>query len=574
MQTLSLLFFTSFFSTAILAQTITWSPDLVKPKETEINSMLTFPGTDANNYYANESVVGTRIIKRKWKDFIKTVDKTSLKLQKETDLTGELPDDGKDYLNAHNFIYHNKQYNFFVDMNEQKTYNVYSVIQNMDGSTASTVKAIQKVDIQKYTVFKSAYSAVNHKTTNKQEAAIASSYIKFKPTFDQRSILSAMVYEKVDDDYSMLNVSEWDENLKATVSNNYKIPFLAKQYKEKTIFGSAGTASGDQPRVLDFAKDKNGFVYVLLQSANPKDKDEVSIYWLYQFKLSDPTYIKTYKNELVKNRTPAEVSLFQDQSGKVFVSAPGKEIEKEKDKRDLGEVNAAFIGSFDTEGNLTTIFSKGLSTDMMYNFAKEKEVDRNGYINSLSIKNILPAADGGCFVIWQHEWLETKENGMPGEKGNFMHYYFHSDNALVQYYNKANKMVWEKPIYKEQKSSTKIANIYSDLASVILNDVLYVFYPDDPGNAGKPVDEKKVSEYNVVRFANKDLAGMFVAKFDVKGNYTRKYINWPEDRIGFALCNNSFNYIGNNEVIATVRKIKQGALFLKSEEYTFFKLKF
>ena len=67
---------------------------------------------------------------------------------------------------------------------------------------------------------------------------------------------------------------------------------------------------------------------------------------------------------------------------------------------------------------------------------------------------------------------------------------------------------------------------------------------------------------------------MFVAKFDTKGTYTRKYINWPEDRIGFALCTNSFSYIGNNECIAAVRKIKQGALSVRSEEYTFFKLKF
>lgn len=572
MKQLCLIIFTSFFSAVVSAQTITWSPDLVKPKETEINSMLTFPGTDANNYYANESVNGTRIIKRKWKDFIKTVDKTTLKLLKETDLTGELPDDGKDYLNAENFIYHNKQYNFFINMDDQKTYPVYSVIQNMDGSTASTVKAIQKVDIQKYTVFKSAYSAIKHKTTDKWEAVIASSYVNFKPAYDNKSILSAMIYEKVDDVYSMLNVSEWDENLKAIVSNNYKIPFLAKQMKEKTIFGDAGTASGDQPDILDYVKDKNGFVYVLLKSGDPKNDDDPGIYWLYQFKLSDPVYVKTYRKELVKNRTSRQIKLFQDQSGKVFVSSIGLEIEKDKDKREYLRVNAGFIGSFNNEGNLVTIFSGQLSPQMMYNFEKEKRVDKDGYINSLRIKDILPTADGGCFVIWQHEWTEIKDNNVGNN--TISHYYPHSDHALVQYYNKANKMVWEKPIYKEQKASDKIPDIYSGLASGILNDVLYVFYPDDPKNADKPVDEKEVGEYNVAKFANKDLAGMFVAKFDVKGNYTRKYINWPEDRLGFALCTNSFNYIGNNEVIGTVRKIKQGALFLKSEEYTFFKLKF
>jgi hypothetical protein len=544
---------------------------VMKPKETETNSMLTFPGADANNYYVNESVNGTRLIKRKWKDFIATIDKASLKVTRQTDLTGELPDDGKDYLNARNFICRDRQYNFFIDMKDQKTYTIYSVIQNMDGSTVSSVKPVQQVDIQQYKVFKSSASVIKHKTTDKMEAAIASGYVNFKPAYDQKSILSALVYEKVDDRYSMLNVSEWDENLKAVVSNNYKIPFLAKQYKEKTIFGDAGTASGDQPEVIDFVKDNNGFVYVLVQSADPNNEDEANLSWLYQFKLSDPAYIKTFKKEMGKTRTSMQAALFQDRSGRVFVSSIGLEIEDEGDKRDRYRVNSGYIGSFQ-DGNLMPIFSGGLKTEMMYHFEKEKHVDKYGWINSLSIKNILPAADGGCYVIWQHEWIEIKDNNVGGN--TVSHYYFHSDNALVQYYNKGNKMAWERPIYKQQKSSTKIANIYSDLASGIINGVLYVFYPDDPGNADKPVDEKKVSEYNVVRFANKDLAGMFSARFDLKGNYTRQYVKWPEDKIGYALCSNSFEYIGNNECIATVRKIKQGALFLKSEDYTFFKLKF
>lgn len=572
MKAFLLIVSTSLFSVVVFCQAITWSPDVIMPKETETNSMLTFPGSDANNYYVNESVNGTRLIKRKWKDFVATVDKASLKVIRQKDLTGELPDDGKDYLNARNFIYQDKQYNFFIDMKDQKQYQVYSVIQDMNG-TASSIKAIQKVDIQSYAVFKSAASVIKHKTSNRTEAVIASTYVNFKPAYDQKSILSALVYEKVDDNYSMLNVSEWDENLKATVSINYKIPFLAKQYKEKTIFGEAGTNDGEQPEILDYAKDNNGFVYVLIQSADPKDKDEANLFWLYQFKLSDPFFVKVYKKEIGKNRTSVQASLFQDQSGKTFVSAIGLEIEDDKDKRDRHNVNSAFVGSFNNEGNLVNIFSGRLKTEMMYNFGKEKHVDKYGYINSLRIKNILPAADGGCFVIWQHEWIEMKTNNV-SSNNSITHYYYHSDNALVQYYNKANKMTWEKPIYKEQKTNDKIANIYSDLASGILNNVLYVFYPDDPKNADKPVDEKEVGVYNVVKFANKDLAGMFVAKFDTKGNYTRQYVKWPEDKIGFALCSNSFEYIGNNEVIATVRKIRQGALFLKSEEYTFFKLKF
>lgn len=573
MKAFLLFVISSFLSTAIFSQTITWSPDFVKPAETETRSTLVFPGTDAASYYAVEYELGTRTVKKKFRSYVKKVDRTSLKVVAEKNVQVDIPDDGRSYINARKFLYQEKQYYFFVDEKDQDVYKVYSFIQNTDGSNAEGAKQIQKVDITKFKIFKSAYSAINHKTTNKMEAGIALDYVNIKPAYNNKSIISAMVTEKVDDNYSMLNVSEWDENLKVKVSNNYKIPFLARQKMEKTIFGSAGTASGDQPEILDFAKDNSGFVYVLLQSENPDDKKEASIYWLYQFKLTDPSFVKVYKKELVKNRTAIEMKLFQDESGKVFVSSLGMEIEKEKDKDDNYRVNGAFIGSFDELGNLVAIFSKQLPVTMMYNFETEKRVDKDGYVNSLSIENILPSADGGCFVIWQREWTEIKDNNV-SSNSTISHIYYHSDNALVQYYNRANKMVWEKPIYKEQKSSSKIANIYSDLASTIVGDKLCIFYPDDPKNSDKAIDDQKVSEYNVVKFSNKDLAGMFVAKFDVKGNYARLYIKWPEDKIGFALCTNSFSYIGNNEVIGAVRKIKQGALFLKSEEYTFFKLKF
>ncbi len=573
MRSISVIILFVLFSTTIFSQTITWSPDLVKPKETEVNSMLTFPGAYGNNYYASEYVVGTELIKRKWKCFVNTVNISTLKLEKQADLVGELADDGKDYLSSSGFVNNNKQYTFFVDMDEKEVYNFYSVIHDIDKGSSGPMKAIQKIDTKKFRIFKSSYSAINHKIGKKEKAAVAFSYVEIKPAYDGKSIVSAIVYETVDDNFSMLNVSEWDENLKATVSNNYKIPFLAKQKMEKTIFGEAGTAFGYQARIMDVVKDNNGFVYVMLQSANPKDKDEIGLTWIYQFKLSDPSFMKSYKKELSKNHTAISTELYQDRSGKVFVSSVGLEIEDEKDEKDRYRVNTAFIGSFTNEGNLATIFSNRLSPEMMYNFEKEKKVDKNGYINSLSIENVLPAADGGCFVIWQHEWTETKENVM-NERQSISHDYFHSDNVLVQYYNKANKMVWQKPIYKQQKSKDNVVNIYSELASGMINDALYIFYPDDPKNAARAIDDQDVSEYSVVKFGNKDLAGIFVAKFDTKGNYTRQYIKWPEDRNGFALCTNSFVYLGNNECVATVRKIRQGALFLKAEEYTFLKFKF
>ena len=564
---------TVFFSTGTLAQTITWSPDLVKPKETEVNSLLTFPGTDENNYYVDESVFGTVLIRRKWKDFIKTVDKTTLKVTKEYDLSGEVAEDGKKYFNVTNFVNQNRSYNFFIDINDKDVYTVYATVKKVDDAKTPAVKPIQKVDIKNEKPFQSSYSVIKHKDTKEDVALKAASHVEIKAAFDGKTIISAFVYESIDEDYSMLNISEWDTDLKATISNNYKIPFKAYAITEKTIFGKAETGRGTNAYLGNFIKDNNGFVYVVVNSANPKDKAEEMRATLYQFRLSDPSYVKTYRKEWGQEKGLRTLQMFQDQSGKVFIASRGREGEIDNY---YGYTNSAFIGSFNEQGQLQTIFFKHLSTDMMYLFEKEKTVDKRDGVETLYIRNVLPSAEGGCFIIWEREWEKTKENNVSNGRSTttYVHTYYNNDNLVIQYFNSANKMLWQKPVYKEQKKQATLADIYTNVASGMINNNLYLFYPDDPKNADKAVDEKQVSEYNISRFSSKDLAGMFVAKFDTKGTYTRKYINWPEDRIGFALCTNSFSYIGNNECIAAVRKIKQGALSVRSEEYTFFKLKF
>ena len=97
---------------------------------------------------------------------------------------------------------------------------------------------------------------------------------------------------------------------------------------------------------------------------------------------------------------------------------------------------------------------------MMYNFASEKTVDKKGNINSLRIKSILPGSDGGTYVIWQHQWTEE------GNHADVHHY----DNVLVQYYNNAKKMLWEKPIFKQQANRATAENIYAGIADFIVND--------------------------------------------------------------------------------------------------------
>lgn len=574
MKTILLSVLTTLFYANTFAQTITWSPDVIKPKETETNSLLTFPGTDENSYYVDESVFGTVLIRRKWKDFIKTIDKATLKVTNENDLSGEVAEDGKKYFNVTNFVNQNRSYNFFIDLNDKDVYTVYATVKKIDDPKTPPVKPIQKVDIKNEKPFQSSYSVIKHKDTKEEIALKAASHVEIKAAYDGKSVISAFIYESLDEDYSMLNISEWDADLKATISNNYKIPFKAYAYTEKTIFGRAETGRGSNAYVGNFIKDNNGFVYVVVNSANPKDKEEEMRSTLYQFKLSDPAYVKTYKKELGEEKGLRYFRMFQNQSGKVFISSTGREGDDDSFYR--GYTNSAYIGSFNEQGQLQTIFSKHLSTDMMYLFEKEKAVDKRDGIETLYIINVLPSADGGCFVIWEREWIKSKDNVVSnGRNSNtYTHTYYNNDNLLVQYFNSANKMLWQKPVYKEQKKQETLPDIYTNVASAIINNNLYLFYPDDPKNADKAVDDKEVSEYNISRFSSKDMAGMFVAKFDSKGTYTRKYIKWPEDRIGFALCTNSLKYIGNNECIGAVRKIKQGALSVRSEEYTFFKLKF
>ena len=567
-----LLFGLAVFCSAIaFSQTITWSPDLVKPKETEVNSLLTFPGTDDNNYYVDESVFGTETMRRKWKDFIKTIDKTTLKVTKETDLSGEVAEDGKKYFNVKNFVLNNRSYNFFIDMNDKETYTVYASVKKVDDPQTPVVKSIQKVDIKNEKPFKSSASVIKHKDSKETAALKASNHVEIQPAYDGKSIISAFVYESIDENYSMLNISEWDADLNVTASINYKIPFKAEAFMDKTVFGKTPNGSGVNASISNFAKDNNGFVYVAVRSANPDDKEEGMASTLYQFKLSDPSYVKFYKKEIGKNIKKKFIDIYQNPSGKIFIAASGQEGDGE-----TYYTNSAYFASFSEQGQLQTIYSKQLSADMMYNFDKEKDVDKNGGVMGLWLINILPSTDGGCFVLWEQQLGTTREyiEYSTTDNQSRSQTYYGSYTILIQYFNSANKMVWQKPVYKKQSRTGLLPDIYTKAASFVLNDAVYLFYPDDPKNANKPVDDKDVSVYNVTKFGSKDLAGMFVAKFDTKGTYTRKYINWPQERIGFALCTNSFKYTGNGECIGAARKIRQTGLFIKSEEYTFFKLKF
>lgn len=562
-------FFISFFAVTccmtVFSQTVTWSPDAIDPKQKNLFTGLGFAGVDANNYYVSEFDGGGVSANRKYKMYFHSIDKNSLKQVKEINLEANT-DDGE-YINSRNFLMNNIQYSFFLGEGKKDEYGIFATSNKLDGTVHSAFAELHKINASKSRPFASGASPLANKLSKNYAAMLAMPYVQVQAAYDNKSIISAFVYETVDNGYSMINVSEWDDKLKSISSNNYKIPFYAKQRKQKTIFGAMGTSGGEFPYVLDLAKGTDGFMYVLVQSPDPKNDDDASLYWLYQFKPNDPAYTKVFRKEICRNMSSAQASLYQDISGKIYISSVGKEIEKDKDKDETDLINAAFIGSINN-GQLETIFAGTLAPEMMYNFESEKTVDKKGAVNTLRVKNILPASNGSCYVVWEHSWEDEK---FKSDGSTTSTQYL--GNTLVQFYA-GKKLAWQKPVLKVQaQKDDRIQSIYAGITCGLANGKLYIIYPDDPKNATKDITDPKVATFSVIKFGNKDLAGMFVANFDEKGNYTRAYINWPDNRIGFALCLNSLKKISDNEYIGTVRKISQGAITLKSEEFSFFRLK-
>lgn len=522
------------------SQTVSWSPEIITPKETT-STWLSFPQNSSNNYYVIETVKQGR----KLRDYISVIDRQTLQPIKKVQPCQRFDDGDRELRAGSEFVFHNKNYSFNIDENQKNIFDVYSLIQDIDGNNPGALTPIQKIDASKL-------SALPKDERKSFGSFYASQYVKFQPAYDKSCILSALVNEHVDKNYSMLTITEWDENLKEKRSNKYKIAFA-----ETSLYRSRAC-------VQSIVKDGNGFYYVLVRSVNPEDKDDNSRYWIYQFKQADPAFSKVYKKEFGKNMSMVQADLFQDASGKVYACNIGMEIEKNEDKDDIYHVNSAVIAGFDQNGTFQVYQSGRLANEMMYYFVGQKQVDKKGNVNSLRIKNILPTAEGGIYVIWEHQWTEY------GNHWNVAHY----DNALVQYYNSSKKLQWQKPVFKQQSNRESTDEIYAGIYSVLINNNLCLIYPDDIKNADKPVNDYDIASFSVVKFGNKDLAGMFVSNFTPAGDYSRKYIKWPDDKSGYGLCINSFVKTGENEFIASLRKIRQGAIFLTAEGYTFLKLAF
>jgi hypothetical protein len=549
---LSLLTFTLF------SQSIEWAPNTVNPKGNNPRSVLRFPYNPGKEYYILERDIGDAVVRTKQSVYLQTVDASTFSVTNDANFNPIVPDGkGKDYYAGPNFILKNKLYSFYLDGDGDDEYTIYSTVQETkDGKTVKAFEPFQKSDISKSRIRDIGFIGLAAKREKKNvDLGFAMGSYKIAPVYDGRSIISAFITKTEDKESSILTINEWDENLKANTTVDYKIP-----YKQ----GKAGGFSRN-PRIEEVVKDKNGFVYVTARTC--MDESAPDRYSVYQFKLSDPAYKKVYTKEFTKGFKAIHIDLFQDVSGKVFLSTVGYQGDEGSDE--YFYVNAAFIGTFNDAGQLDVIYNKPLTTDMMYNFESEKKVDKKGAVNKLRIRDILPTSTGGCYVVWQYEWTESKDNGRGETRSTYI-----DDNILVQYYNKEKKLAWQKPLFKHQATKDNVSGAYSGYKALLLNDDLHIFYPDDKKNATKAQDDKDVATFSVVQFGDKDLAGIVSATFTMSGTATRNYVAWPDDKVGYAFMPASMKYLGNNEFIGAARRVKQGALFLKAEQYVFFRLKF
>jgi hypothetical protein len=541
-------------------QTVTWASETVPAKEVNLYTGLSFPGVSQGKYIVNESEGGGLTFNRKWSDYLKYVDISTLKVLKEqplADLASKLPGKEKDYLNSSNFVLGSRSFSFFIKTKDKKQLQVFSAVQTLEGQILREASPLFDVELSKG----------DKSGSNFYQSLMAAMHVLVNPSYDGKTILAAYISNVIDKDFATMTVKEFDLSLNETGAASMKIPFKSVQHTIKTIFGATNSGNPIDAYLLDVKKDAEGNAYVAIYSANPGDSKDLNMASIAQVSLKNPAKNVLFHEEFGK-QSATNAKLSQKQDGHIFVSILGNAGERANDYTyDL--VNTAFIGQFDDSGQLKKISSGPLANEFMYHFEKEKRVNKDGYVNGLTVADILPASKG-YYMIWEQKWSDTKVNYTGSQTATTYRY----DNAVVQYFDGQNKVRWTKPIFKRQAMSDKINDVYAGLHVIVANDELIVIYPDDSKNAGKTIEDREVELFSVVKFGGKDLAGIFFNRFTSEGNLTRQYVHWPEHRVGYALDLNSLAYLGNHEFIGTVRKIKQGVFMLKSEDYAFFRLKY
>jgi len=240
---LSVICLASVFSPAF-TQSVTFSPEVIKPKEEKEQTWVEHIGTDNSTYYMNETERGLGS-SGLYKSYMKPVDMGSLKHGEEVDLRkimNSLDLKGREFTAFESLAIDNKIYYFFTNNKDKDIYDIYGLVIDKTGKVLQPLKVVQTSDISKMDI-------TGHKSS---KSMAAGNVARVRLSFDKKSIISASVYERVDASNSMINISKWDADLNIVSSNNYKIPFIRKAVTQYSIMGDIETGMHMPPVIRYF----------------------------------------------------------------------------------------------------------------------------------------------------------------------------------------------------------------------------------------------------------------------------------------------------------------------------------
>lgn len=538
------------------SQTVTWSEAVSSKKKEDVLLFAGSSNSPFSGYYIDE-------IGPKEEHYITGFDQ-NLKVQNTLMVPAN-----DNYFSKEPICLNNKLYTIYINKDEYPSITVYFEVKKMDGSIVKPMQPIGKIETKKSDWFdkkSDRYLAMN-------------SLICIKPSYDGKSFMTAIVNNSAGEGNVMVNISEWNEDLVSAFSSNYRIPFESYHVYQKDrlgghelIFSSkVGDPYKSYPRIRDLVKDPNGFIYMFVNSDDPEDHINTL---LYQLKVKDAAYIKSFKSEWAKTWSPIQTQLLQDNLGRVYVSDLAYAWSSKSERYEWQNINAAYLARFKNDGTIEEIISDKLSAKMLNNFDSNSDIDKGRGINSLRIKDIYSTTDGGFYLIWQHEPGAAGTGDQTLDILGLPSAY----NVLVQYYDNNSKVIWEKVIYKKQENMKfnidKVKDFYVGINSFVANNNLFILYQDNPDNASKGPNDKDVSPLELLKPSGKtNRTGFMVASFTKGGIYTRKYVNWANEKPGYSLVLRSIKYVGNNEVIGTARILTKEMEKGLEGNYSVFKIK-
>lgn len=522
------------------SQKLSFSKDEVLPLKAKLYYTIKFPGLSGNNYFVDEMNAGGTLTGARPKNVVTTFDVSTLGKTRQVQLDAEVAIiKPNDYINITNIPVKDRIVSFFLSKKDDDNYPVYYQLYGKDGKVLKEEKSSIQINNSKIEIW-----------NNKKDHAIrTASSFNVQQTWDGERLLTATTSKYTDAGHSVISVGEWDENMTPLFTADYNIPLTRWTGYPEDAYAYMADQKPSEAKVIDVSADKFGFIYTLVQSGNIEDQKDDNIYWVYQFKKSDKSYVKSFKTEYAGNMLTGKVQLVPGTDGTMYITARGREQGK-KIKLDPYKVNSYFIGRFSGDGKLEKLLGGKISMDLLklFSMLDDKKQQQDGYINGLSLRSFHVNKDGDMYVVWEQSAAAKKRAHSNTSSMAF-------GNLLVQYVDKDKKLVWQKPVFKLQ-----FGGDYSGTGIFYDDDKLIMLYPDDLHNAGNDLENPNIEMLDVDK-ADRSLAGFVSIVFDKGGKANRTYVKWPADKAGYALFAPSVVQTGKREFVATIQKQKDDETF-------------